>query len=58
MNRGQNKYDYFMERTEEDLKEIKADLRKLLLQHWYQRGIAVVVSALVSGVIVIFFGRG
>lgn len=52
------KFAYFMERTEEDLKEIRSDVRKLLELRWKQAGAMLVISALVSGMIAIIFGRG
>lgn len=52
-----DKFEYFMKRTEEDLKEIKDDIKKLVSFRMMLLGGSIVVSTIISTVILIIFGR-
>lgn len=48
---------YFMERTDQDLKEIKSDLKRLFGFRMMLMGGAAVISALISFIVIMIFGR-
>lgn len=51
------KFEYFIERTDKDLQEIKQDLKRLIGFRMMLLGGSFVISALVSGALLIIFGR-
>jgi len=54
---SQDKLDYFIERTDKDLAEMKKDIKHLIGFRMLLLGMASAVSAIVSLVIAVYFKR-
>jgi hypothetical protein len=53
----EEKFNYFMEETNKTLEEIKKDVKSLLGFRMMLFGGSVIISAIISYTVVIFFGR-